>query len=106
VVPALPVPLAATALLAAGAQPLTSFELKGRIQRLIEELERVGHYVHIPRGDRDYAVEAGLRVLRERRLVTFENGSYAINPHELHVLRYYANSLAHLFPAAQAEQAA
>jgi len=95
VVPALPVPLAAMALLDA-ARPLTTFELKGRIQFLIEELEARGHYVHIPRGDRDYAVEAGLRVLRERKLVTFEGGTYAIVPAEAHVLRYYANSLAHL----------
>lgn len=95
VVPALPVPLAATALLDAN-RPLTTFELKGRIQALIEALEASGHYVHIPRGDRDYAVEAGLRVLRERKLVTFEDGTYTVLPDEVHVLRYYANSLAHL----------
>jgi glycerol-3-phosphate O-acyltransferase len=95
VIPALPVPLAATALLDAD-RPLTTFEFKGRIQRLIEDLEARGHYVHIPRGDRDYAVEAGLRVLRERKLVTFDDGTYTVVPGEAHVLRYYANSLAHL----------
>jgi glycerol-3-phosphate O-acyltransferase len=99
VVPALPVPLAAWALLAEGARSLTAFELKGRIQRLMEDLERRGHYVHIPRRDRDYAVETGLRVLRERRLVTIADDSYTPTPHEVPVLRYYANSLAHLFPA-------
>ena len=102
VVPALPVPLAATALLDAN-RPLTSFELKGRIQYLIDDLEARGSYVHIPRGDRDYAVEAGLRVLRERKLVTFADGTYAIVPAEEHVLRYYANSLAHLLASNRAE---
>lgn len=105
VVPALPVPLAARALLAEGGKPLTAFELKGRIQRQIEDLEARGHYVHIPRGDRDYAVETGLRALRERRLVALVDGSYAPNPAEMHVLQYYANSLAHLFPAAAQVQA-
>lgn len=99
IVPALPVPLAATAILAHGGQALTAFELKGRIQRLIEDLEARGHYVHIPRGDRDYAVETGLRALRERHLVKVVDGNYVANETDAHVLRYYANSLAHLFPA-------
>jgi len=98
VVPALPVPLAAWALLADGARSLTAFELKGRIQRLMEDLEQRGHYVHIPRRDRDYAVETGLRALRERRLVTVADNAYTPVPREVMVLRYYANSLAHLFP--------
>lgn len=102
VVPALPVPLAAMALLDAN-RPLTTFELKGRIQHLIEALETNGSYVHIPRGDRDYAVEAGLRVLRERKLVTFDDGTYAIVPAEMHLLRYYANSLAHFREAQMGE---
>ncbi|MDX2205125.1 MAG: 1-acyl-sn-glycerol-3-phosphate acyltransferase [Hyphomicrobiaceae bacterium] len=100
VVPALPVPLAASALLAEGGRALTAFELKARIQRLIEDLEARGHYVHIPRGDRDYAVEAGLRVLRERRLVELVDGAYAPVKSELPVLQYYANSLAHLLAKA------
>src|SRR5206468_3572759 len=56
VVPALPVSLVATAMLEAGDQPLSLFDIKGRVSTLIGELEQGGSYVHIPRADRDYAI--------------------------------------------------
>lgn len=101
VVPALPVSLVATALLDAGDQPLSLFEIKGKVSELIGELEARGSYVHIPRADRDYAISVGLRMLTLRRLVTEEDGNYRANPDESVLLRYYANAIAHLFKANQ-----
>lgn len=98
VVPALPVPLVATAMLQAGGMPLTLFELKGRVFDLISALEGAGAYVHIPRKDRDYAIESGLRILTKRRIVELIDGTYVANPKEVVLLRYYANSIAHLLP--------
>ena len=99
VVPALPVSLVATALLESDG-PLTRFELKARVSALIDTLEGTGAYVHIPRADRDYAIDVGLRMLTLRHLVTEEEGSYRANPQELVLLRYYANAIAHLFAKA------
>jgi glycerol-3-phosphate O-acyltransferase len=99
-VPALPVSLVATALLAAGEQTLTPFEIKARVSALIGELEGRGLYVHIPRADRDYAISVGLRMLTLRHLVDEDDGSYRANTDELVLLRYYANAIAHLFKAA------
>jgi glycerol-3-phosphate O-acyltransferase len=99
VVPALPVPLVATALLEAGA-PLSLLELKSRVLDLVRRLAASGAHVHIPRGDQDYAIEVGLRMLRLRRLVTETDGLYAVEPGEQPLLRYYANSITHLFAAA------
>ena len=96
VVPALPVSLVSTALLDAEG-PLTLFELKARVSALIDTLEGMGAYVHIPRADRDYAIGVGLRMLTLRHLATEEEGSYRANPRELVLLRYYANAIAHLF---------
>jgi glycerol-3-phosphate O-acyltransferase len=101
-VPALPVPMVATALLDAGPGGLTVFELKGRVYSLMSWLEAHGTYVHIPRDDRDYAIDAGLRILRTRHLVTETNGVIAVNPADVVILRYYANSIAHLLPAEMA----
>jgi glycerol-3-phosphate O-acyltransferase len=97
VVPALPVSLVATAMLGAGGQPLTLFEIKGRVASLINDLERRGSYVHIPRADRDYAIAVGLRMLTLRHLVLEDEGTYRANPEELMLLRYYANAIVHLF---------
>lgn len=96
VVPALPVSLVTTALLEAG-YPVTLFELKGRVFTLIARLESSGAYVHIPRADRDYAIDVGLRMLKLRRLVIEEFGQYRADPQELPLLRYYANAIGHLF---------
>ena len=82
VVPALPVSLVATAMLEAGDQPLTLFEIKGRVSTLIGDLERLGSYVHIPRADRDYAIAVGLRMLTLRHLVIETDDTYRANPKE------------------------
>ena len=95
-VPVLPVSLVATAVLAAGAHGLSSLELKGAVHDLMQSLGRVGAHVHIPRHDREYAVEVGLRMLLLRRMVLLEDGVYRANPEERALLAYYANAVAHL----------
>jgi len=106
VVPALPVALVATALLEARA-PLSMLELKSNVLALSRRLEAAGAHVYIPRGDQDYAIDVGLRMLRLRHLVA-ENadGLFSAEPTEIPLLQYYANSIAHLFPAQIAAQAA
>jgi len=98
VIPVLPVPLVATVLVQAG-EPLSELELKARAHRLITELEAAGAHVYIPRRDLDYAIVAGLRMLTLRHLVDEQEGLFAAKPEELTVLRYYANSIAHLMNA-------
>ena len=103
VVPALPVSLVATAMVQAGSDALTLLEIKERVSALIHRLEASGAYVHIPRADRDYAIDIGLRVLTDRGIVVEEDGSYHANPNELILLEYYANAIAHLFANAPVE---
>jgi glycerol-3-phosphate O-acyltransferase len=98
VVPVLPVALVATALLDAGA-PLSMLELKARVLALLQRLATTAAHVHVPRGDQDYAIEVGLRMLRMRHLVAEQDGLYAVEPEEAPLLRYYANSIAHLLAA-------
>jgi glycerol-3-phosphate O-acyltransferase len=95
VVPALPVSLVATVVLGA-AKPLSALELKGEVAELMTRLTARGAHIHIPRADQDYAVEVGLRMLLLRHFVLEENGLYRANPGEEILLRYYANSIAHL----------
>ncbi|WP_334510308.1 hypothetical protein [Bradyrhizobium sp. AZCC 1693] len=92
-----------TAMLEAGGQLLTLFEIKGRVSTLTGELERLGSYVHIPRADRDYAISVGLRMLTLRHLVIETDDSYRANPQELVQLRYYANAIVHLFKDREAD---
>jgi glycerol-3-phosphate O-acyltransferase len=59
-------------------------------------MEAAGAHVYVPRRDRDYAITAGLRMMLLRHMVEQRDGLYAADPAELTLLRYYANSIAHL----------
>jgi glycerol-3-phosphate O-acyltransferase len=100
VIPALPVPVAATVLVRRhdleGNAPLSELELKGRALGLLGELTAARAHIYIPRRDQDYAIQAGLRMLTLRHLVDAKDGLYAARPEEMPLLRYYANSIAHL----------
>ena len=95
VVPVLPVPLVARVLLKAWG-PLSLLELKASCAEEMQSLRAVGARLYLPRGDQDYAIEVGLRMLALRHLVEEKDGVFAIVPEETDLLRYYANSIAHL----------
>jgi glycerol-3-phosphate O-acyltransferase len=95
VIPVLPVALLATVFRQAGAESLSEIELKSRTETLMEGLAACGVHVHVPRGDRDYAVSAGLRMLTLRRLVLEQDGLFTANPREAVLIAYYANAIAH-----------
>jgi glycerol-3-phosphate O-acyltransferase len=97
VIPVVPVPLVATAFVRDPDRPRTELELKAEVLSLMEELARRGAHVYLPRRDQDYAITVGLRMLTLRHLVEEKDGLYVARPEEIPLLRYYANSVAHLF---------
>ncbi len=96
VVPVVPVPLIATVFVTNPERRLSALELKAEVGRLLEALERSKAHVYVPRSDFDYAINVGLRMLLSRHLVDESDGLYFAHGKELAVLRYYANSIAHL----------
>ena len=76
---------------------LTELDLKAETRRLVQRLEKA--HVYIPRQDLDYALRVGLRMLRLRHLVEARDGHFTVKEEELPLLRYYANSIAHLLQA-------
>jgi glycerol-3-phosphate O-acyltransferase len=102
VIPVLPVSLVATVFLEDPDRPLRDLELNARVFALVEQLERSGAHVYLPRHDEAYAISVGLRMLTLRRLVRERGGAYTPVPEQLQLLRYYANSIAHLLPRPEA----
>jgi glycerol-3-phosphate O-acyltransferase len=96
IVPVLPVPLIATVFMQRGDKAISELELKSAVSVLVEHLKARGAHVYVPRQDFDYAVNVGLRMLRLRRLVGEREGLFYARTEELPLLRYYANSIAHL----------
>lgn len=98
VIPVLPVPLVATVFAAHPGRALSELALKGEVARLMDELERSGAPVYIPRGDQDYAITVGLRMLTLRHIVAETEGAFHVLPEGKALLDYYAASIAHLLP--------
>ncbi len=97
VVPVLPVSLVAAVLQEAGDQGLDLLSIKAGAGQMMDELTKAGAHVYLPRADRDYAVEAGLRMLVLRHAVSLgEDGSYRIAEGEEALVAYYANAIEHL----------
>jgi glycerol-3-phosphate O-acyltransferase len=99
VVPVVPVALIAHVFLEH--RSLTELDLKAETRRLLQRLETA--HVYIPRRDLDYALTVGLRMLRLRRLVEEREGVFSARQEELPLLRYYANSIAHLLQGPDAK---
>jgi hypothetical protein len=59
-------------------------------------VERNGGHVYIPRKDRGYTVQVGLRMLTLRHIVLKEEGGFRASPKEAKILKYYADSISHL----------
>ncbi len=96
IVPVLPVPLMASVFVEHPRRAFSELELKGEVGRMLARLEAAGARVYIPRGDLDYALTVGLRMLRLRRLVDESEGLFRARQEELPLLSYYANSISHL----------
>lgn len=96
VIPVVPVPLVATVFVRAPERARSELELKAEVLELLRDLGARGAHVYVPRKDQDYAIVVGLRMLTLRRLVEEKDGLFSARPEELPLLRYYANSIAHL----------
>jgi len=94
VVPVLPVPVVAAIMLEKDQH--TREEIADRFATLVADMEAAGAHVHMPREDLDYAVEVGLRLLLLRKLIVETDGVFRTNAPDLPILRFYANSIAHL----------
>ena len=105
IVPVLPVSLVATALLRDREAGLSELGLKSGVYDLIMRLEKAGAHVYVPRGDLDYAVGVGLRMLSLRHIVEEQDGLYRADPAETALLEYYANAIEPLVATAAAHGA-
>jgi glycerol-3-phosphate O-acyltransferase len=97
VIPVVPVSLVARAFVSDPRRFWSELELKARALEEMRELSAAGAHVYVPRGDQDYAIDVGLRMLTLRRLVAENEGLFTPVASELPLLEYYANSIEHLF---------
>ena len=102
IVPILPVPLVCWMIQKNG--PMTRAQVELGLSQTIRDVPHA--HIHLPRDNRDYAVEVGLRQLVEHSVLVETRGTYAVNPDQTDLLLYYANSIRHLMPGPDAELSA
>lgn len=90
--PVLPVPLIASILLRDG--PMTREALEIGFAAALTRLDEA--QLHLPRNNRDYAVEVGLRNLIERKIVVQAGSQLMIPESKKPLAEFYANSIKHL----------
>ena len=93
VMPITPVPLVAHAL-QDGARSVP--DLDALVRRQIAAAQARGLTVHIPRDDIDYTIEAGLRALTERRMLTRDGDTLTLSTEGESLIAFYAASVDHL----------
>jgi glycerol-3-phosphate O-acyltransferase len=94
IIPVVPVSIVATVFVRAS-QPLSELEIKAAAQKLMADIETQGVPIYIPRQNREYSIQVGLRMLTLRHVVEEHDGLFTANPEEHPMLAYYANSIAH-----------
>jgi len=99
ITPILPVALVTSVIAKDPQHSFSELELKSAVLELLQSLEQSGFRAYIPRGDYDYAVTVGVRMLTLRHVLIENNGVYRLNPDEFNLMQYYANSIAHLVDA-------
>jgi len=96
ITPILPVALVTTLFAQNPSAKYSSLEIKAAVLDLLNKLEANGHRAYIPRGDYNYAVDVGVRMLTLRNILVETDGVLSAKPSENRLLNYYANSIAHL----------
>ncbi|MGP6088177.1 1-acyl-sn-glycerol-3-phosphate acyltransferase [Antarctobacter jejuensis] len=91
IIPILPVPLVSHLLLQG---PKSRSELEIAFSAALKSHPHA--HIHLPRNNRDYAVETGLRSLTERGIVEENDGIYSLTKEGVAFATYYARSISHL----------
>ena len=93
VMPVLPAPLAALALLRQPNEAMTSLEIAGACDDIIDDLIARGSPMRKSEKPRQGTMQNALRLMLEHGLVLEQDDHYRINPENLRLLEFYANSI-------------
>jgi glycerol-3-phosphate O-acyltransferase len=99
VIPVLPVSLVSTVFLDQPVAGMDLLRIEQLANRLIDELQRnQAPILDTPRSTRMAAIADAVELLRLRGLITESDGRFTASPHEMPLLRYYANAIVHWLP--------
>ena len=95
VMPIIPVPVLAVVMIRAGSESLTSLEIVGHCDQLIDEMIERGAAMKADEKPRPRTLTNTLDMLKERKILLEQDDRYRVNPEYQSLLQYYANSIEH-----------
>lgn len=95
VLPILPVPVLSVVMLKAGEDALTSLEIFGRCDKLIDAMIQRGAAMKPEEKPRHRTLSTSLDMLTERGMLLETDDHYRVQPGQHALLQYYANSIRH-----------
>ncbi|MFC2161427.1 1-acyl-sn-glycerol-3-phosphate acyltransferase [Acidobacteriota bacterium] len=96
IIPVAPVSLISTVFAEDPEIFFSDLEISARVQELLLKLEKTKALIYIPRKDWTYAIQVGLRMLILRHIIEIKDDLFHAAPEQIPILRFYANSIAHL----------
>jgi len=96
-VPTIPVSLVAEVFIQNQEKDLSLYEIKVKCHELQALIKKEGGVIYLPRGEEDYTISVGLRMLTLRHMILEKDGLFKINPNEKDLLNYYSNSIKQFF---------
>ncbi|MCZ6830490.1 MAG: hypothetical protein O7F73_13060, partial [Gammaproteobacteria bacterium] len=95
VMPIIPVPILAVVMIRAAGESLTSLEIVGKCDKLIDEMIARGAAMKVEEKPRPRTLANSLDMLKERNILLEQDDRYRVNPEQQSLLQYYANSIEH-----------
>lgn len=95
VMPIIPVPIICAVLLRADGKPMTSLEILGDCDTLIDEMIKNGAAMKAEEKPRQRTLARSLDLLKSRNFLIETDDRYQINPEYRPLIQYYANSIEH-----------
>ena len=95
IIPALPVSLVATIFIENSNQPMSLFDVKAKVHRVIEEVKKKGGPIYLSKRSNEQSITDAIETLKLRKIIVESNGQFTTDPYSLDILSYYANAISH-----------
>ncbi|MCJ7772935.1 MAG: 1-acyl-sn-glycerol-3-phosphate acyltransferase, partial [Desulfobacterales bacterium] len=95
IIPALPVSLVATVFIENSNQPMSLFDVKAKVHRVIEEVKKKGGPIYLSKQSNEQSITDAIETLKLRKIIVESNGQFTADPYSLDILSYYSNAISH-----------
>jgi len=95
IIPALPVSLVSTVFIESSGQPMSEFDVKAKVHRVIEEIKKKEGRIYLSKRSSEQSITDAIEMLKLRKMIVESKGRLISAPNSIDILSYYANAILH-----------